>query len=224
MKRKLFLLAQVFLVSMMTVVNAQSFDAEKTYTIECNNQVGKYMQDNGDGYIVPKEFNDNSYWYLIATGNEGCYYVKNATTNRYMQKTSEYQVSVKTGDDENHIFLTQENTPMFACVTDADGYTDLGNIEDACYQLQKGSPCIDSGDDNYAAISPSDLAGCKRLVGTHIDRGAYEFDEDATSINEELRIKNEELNEGAVYNLAGQRLQKMQKGFNIVDDKKILRK
>ena len=108
MKRKLFLLAQVFLVSMMTVVNAQSFDAEKTYTIECNNQVGKYMQDNGDGYIVPKEFNDNSYWYLIATGNEGCYYVKNATTNRYMQKTSEYQVSVKTGDDSVEIFIKND--------------------------------------------------------------------------------------------------------------------
>ena len=108
MKRKLFLLAQVFLASMMTVVNAQSFDAEKTYTIECNNQAGKYMQDNGDGYIVPANFNDNSYWYLIATGNEGCYYVKNATTNRYMQKTSEYQVSVKTGDDPVEIYIKND--------------------------------------------------------------------------------------------------------------------
>ena len=108
MKRKLFLLAQVFLASMMTVVNAQSFDAEKTYTIECNNQAGKYMQDNGDGYIVPKGFNDNSYWYLVATGNEGCYYVKNAVTNRYMQKTSEYQVSVKTGDDPVEILIKND--------------------------------------------------------------------------------------------------------------------
>ena len=108
MKRKLFILAQVFLASMMTVVNAQSFDAEKTYTIECNNQGGKYMQDNGDGYIVPAGFNDNSYWYLISTGNEGCYYVKNATTNRYMQKTSEYQVSVKTGDDPVEIFIKND--------------------------------------------------------------------------------------------------------------------
>ncbi len=108
MKRKLFILAQVFLASMMTVVNAQSFSAEKTYTIECNNMAGKYMQDNGDGYIVPANFNDNSYWYLIATGNEGCYYVKNATTNRYMQKTSEYQVSVKTGDDPVEIYIKND--------------------------------------------------------------------------------------------------------------------
>jgi hypothetical protein len=108
MKRKLILMVQVFLASMMTVINAQSFDAEKTYTIECNNQAGKYMQDNDDGFIVPKGFNDNSYWYLIATGNEGCYYVKNATTNRYMQKTSEYQVSVKTGDDPVEILIKND--------------------------------------------------------------------------------------------------------------------
>jgi len=110
MKRKLFLLVQVFLASMMTVANAQSFDAEKTYTIECNNNSnkGKYMQDNGDGYIVAKGFNDNSYWYFIATGNDGCYYVKNATTNRYMQKTSEYEKSVKTGDDPVEIYIKND--------------------------------------------------------------------------------------------------------------------
>jgi len=47
--------------------------------------------------------------------------------------------------------------------------------------------------------------------------------EDATSINEELRIKNEELNEGAIYNLAGQRVARMQKGINIINGKKILK-
>ena len=121
------------------------------------------------------------------------------------------------GNDENHIFLSQEKTPMFANVPDVDGYTDLDNIERADYQLQKGSPCIDSGDDNYAAISPYDLAGRKRLVGTHIDRGAYEFDEEATSIhNSQFIIHN------YIYNISGQRLQKMQKGVNIVNGEKIM--
>ena len=121
------------------------------------------------------------------------------------------------GNDENHIFLSQEKTPMFANVPDVDGYTDLDNIERADYQLQKGSPCIDSGDDNYAAISPYDLAGRKRLVGTHIDRGAYEFDEEATSIhNSQFIIHN------YIYNVSGQRLQKMQKGVNIVNGEKIM--
>ena len=48
----------------------------------------------------------------------------------------------------------------------------------------------------------------------------FDFD-DATSINEELRMKNEE-SEAAIYNLAGQRLSKMQKGINIVNGKKVL--
>ena len=45
-------------------------------------------------------------------------------------------------------------------------------------------------------------------------------DDDATGINEELRIKNEE---SSIYNLAGQRINKMQKGINIVNGKKILK-
>ena len=52
----------------------------------------------------------------------------------------------------------------------------------------------------------------------------YGFEEDdATSINEELRMKNEELERTAIYNLAGQRLNKAQKGINIINGKKILK-
>lgn len=49
---------------------------------------------------------------------------------------------------------------------------------------------------------------------------ALDFDDDATSINEELRVKSEE---SAIFNLAGQRLQKMQKGVNIINGKKIIK-
>jgi len=45
-------------------------------------------------------------------------------------------------------------------------------------------------------------------------------DDDATGINEELRIKNEEST--YIFNVAGQRLQKMRCGINITDKKKIL--
>ncbi len=51
----------------------------------------------------------------------------------------------------------------------------------------------------------------------------YGFDDDdATSMNEELRVKNEE-SETAIFNLVGQRVLKMQKGINIVNGKKILK-
>ncbi|MBQ9294325.1 MAG: chitobiase/beta-hexosaminidase C-terminal domain-containing protein [Bacteroidaceae bacterium] len=52
-------------------------------------------------------------------------------------------------------------------------------------------------------------------------KGFYGFDDDdATGINEELRMKNEE---SSIYNLAGQRIQKIQRGINIVGGKKILK-
>ena len=57
--------------------------------------------------------------------------------------------------------------------------------------------------------------------GTDV-KAFYFSGDDATSINEELRTKDEESEKAAVYNLAGQRLGKMQKGINIVGGKKIL--
>ena len=81
----------------------------------------------------------------------------------------------------------------------------------------------DCGNDNYAAITPYDLAGCKRLVGIHIDRGAYEFQEDPTSI-QKAKVSIHDKEAILMYNIAGQRLKKMQKGINIVNDKKIFRK
>ena len=104
-KKLLFVLG--FLFALTGSVFAQ-FDASKTYTIECNNQSGKYMQDNGDGFIIPAAMNANSYWKFIATGNDGCYHVQNATTGLYMQKTSEYEVSVKTGTAPVEIYIKND--------------------------------------------------------------------------------------------------------------------
>lgn len=51
---------------------------------------------------------------------------------------------------------------------------------------------------------------------------AFYLGDGATSINEELRMENEEL-EGTVYNLAGQRMSKAQKGINIINNKKVIK-
>lgn len=59
--------------------------------------------------------------------------------------------------------------------------------------------------------------------GGNVKGFTFVFDDDeATSMNEELRVKNEE-SETAIFNLVGQRVQKMQKGINIVNGKKILK-
>ena len=47
-----------------------------------------------------------------------------------------------------------------------------------------------------------------------------DIEEDATGINEELKMKSEEPT--FIFNIAGQRLNKMQKGINIVNGKKMV--
>ena len=65
----------------------------------------------------------------------------------------------------------------------------------------------------YLEYTPSSGSG-------EIKGFTFVFDEDATSIQ---AINNgQQTTDGAIYNLAGQRLQKMQKGINIINGKKVL--
>ena len=56
-------------------------------------------------------------------------------------------------------------------------------------------------------------------TGSLVKGFTFVFDDEATGINEELRVKNEE---SSIYNVAGQRLSKAQKGINIIGGKKIV--
>lgn len=44
------------------------------------------------------------------------------------------------------------------------------------YRLQGGSPCIDAGDDNAVTAGETDADGKPRIIGLHVDIGAYEYD------------------------------------------------
>ena len=71
MKRTLSLWGCVLLLaSLVTNLFAQSFDESKLYTIESNNNAGKFMQDNGGGTIVAKAYNKNSFWRLLPQGTK----------------------------------------------------------------------------------------------------------------------------------------------------------
>jgi len=73
----------------------------------------------------------------------------------------------------------------------------------------------------FAKATGTIPAGKGYLVINAGVKAFYPFgDDDATSINEELRMKNEE---SSIYNLAGQRLNKAQKGINIIGNKKVLK-
>ena len=60
-----------------------------------------------------------------------------------------------------------------------------------------------------------------KLNNSGVKGFALDFEDDATSIQ---TIDNgQQTTEGAIYNVAGQRMNKMQKGINIINGKKILK-
>ena len=96
------------------------------------------------------------------------------------------------------------------------GITEATPVEANQYYGLKG--------DTFKKVNAGTVPAGKALlpasqVGTGVKAFTFNFEDDATGI-ENLNA-NVNLNEGAIYNLAGQRLQKMQKGINIVNGKKI---
>ena len=75
-------------------------------------------------------------------------------------------------------------------------------------------------------MQQANIAACKAYVevSSSVKGFIFKFDDDATGI-ENLNTQSSTLNtqNTSIYNLAGQRLQKMQKGINIVNGKKILK-
>jgi hypothetical protein len=54
--------------------------------------------------------------------------------------------------------------------------TDPAFVSESDFRLQTNSPCVDAGNNDFAAGS-TDLAGVKRILHVTIDIGAYEFNE-----------------------------------------------
>ena len=145
--------------------------------------------------------------------------------------------------------VTNTNSMFFDCaklkivdLTSFYGYevTDMRFMFASCKELT--TICCEYDWSSSGAQSANMFMNCKSLVGgqgTKFDSSVidatyarpdgeggspgYFTAETMTGISEELRVKSEELEGAAVYNLAGQRLSKSQKGINIVGGKKVLK-
>ena len=73
----------------------------------------------------------------------------------------------------------------------------------------------------YLAQSGTTIAAGKAYIKSEAGVKAFYFTEDGTTGIDNVNV-NANLNEGAIYNIAGQRVSKAQKGINIVGGKKIL--
>lgn len=116
MKRKL-LFAAIMIASALGANLYAQFDGSKTYVISNRQDANAYMQDNSTGIVAIGSFNGNSYWYLEATGNADCYYVKNAVTGNYMQSTNTSGQAVAIG-----------TTPLEICVKHCSAEDQNGDV------------------------------------------------------------------------------------------------
>jgi len=127
MKKALLLLCSAFCAAQ--TMSALTIEAGQYYTIANRNEVNLYVKDTGVEIIQMGSFDDACYWQFIATGNDGCYYLKNRKTGRYAQQCStSAEVNVTMGDNPVEYRVKQcsvEGTDMFGFTTTNQSNTDF---------------------------------------------------------------------------------------------------
>ena len=120
-----------------------------------------------------------------------------------------------------------ENVPVIASATPVEnnclvGVNEETTIDSNDYILN----VVNGGAGFYKAGSFTTLGAHKAYIPAAVGNGvkgfAIDFDDDATGISL-MEDGRSQMEDGAIYNLAGQRLSKTQKGINIVNGKKILK-
>ena len=174
-------------------------------------------------YDIPSGWDVRELAYVNGTGDGASMIFRSATSI-----VAGKPYLVKPEDAVTTIEATNTTIATAASTISMSGVNMIGNLRKTA--ITEGSYYINTSSllKKLTATS-ADLKGFRAYFtvdavggGSLVKALSYGFEEDdATSINEELRMKNEE-SEAAIYNLAGQRIQKMQKGVNLVNGKKVL--
>ena len=126
--RKILLLLCAAFCATQTML-ALTIEDGQYYTIANRNDVNLYVKDTGDDVIQMGALDDACYWQFIATGNEGCYYLKNKKTGRYAQECSTTtEVNVTMGDDPVEYRVKEcdvEGTDMFGITSTNESNTEF---------------------------------------------------------------------------------------------------
>ncbi len=141
---------------------------------------------------------------VVIKGNAGNYSfaVKAPTSNRDANNVLK---------GTNHKAMTEGATYYYALSLNSNN--DPNSI--GFYWMKSNGAAFENGAHKaYLALDQT----FAELAGTTVKAFVLPQEDDATGINEVLNQETQEV----IYNLAGQRLQKMQKGINIVNGKKIL--
>ncbi len=132
---------------------------------------------------------------------------------------------VKTGSDVTEISVTDKTFGTPASSVSDNGVNMIGNIGQTT--IPEGSFYISNqGELKKLVGNDATLKGFRAYFtidsSSPVKALSFDFDDDATGISL-MEDGRSQMEDGAIYNLAGQRLSKTQKGINIVNGKKILK-
>ncbi|MBO5699344.1 MAG: hypothetical protein J6R79_05000 [Bacteroidaceae bacterium] len=139
--KKLFL----WFLAFITSFQVWAFEQDKYYAINRNGESGAYIYASG---LMMKtgsmKDNDGSYvWQFIPTENDDCYYIKNVSTNTYVQSTNiSLSSTVALGSDPVEYMVSTGAGTTGSGTTYFLASTDQGTInfaEDATLGLNKGA-------------------------------------------------------------------------------------
>jgi len=130
---------------------------------------------------------------------------------------------VKTGSDVTEISVTDKTFGTPASSVSDNGVNMIGNIGQTT--IPEGSFYISNqGELKKLVGNDATLKGFRAYFtvdgGSSVKALSFDFDDDATGIE---RAQGVQEVQGPIYNLAGQRLNKVQRGINIINGKKILK-
>ncbi len=151
----------------------------------CYNNTTGIQCDNGNGIIADNTVADNNmgvnfgFW---APSGGGVYTISNnivAFNTTWGLWKGDYTADpiLSNNDIYNPGVQSISNNITYTVGVDGNIESDplFMNASGSNYHLQAGSPCIDAGDDSAGGLVSTDLDGHPRIIGAHVDIGAYEF-------------------------------------------------
>ena len=169
---------------------------------------------------------------LSGATQKGENYTMNFTdeTAEYLEAGKPYMVQVETTINE----LSTTNVPVANAASASGPFNGLsfngtftnGNAPLGSFIISNNVFYLVDTDTNTDGISEVALKAFRGYITTtssnNVKALTFDFDDDATGISL-MKDGRSQMEDGAIYNVAGQRINKMQKGINIVNGKKILK-
>jgi hypothetical protein len=226
------------LLSMTNIATAVAYDEAVANTIEdvdvANVTMTRNIKEGFNTVVLPFNLTSSQVQTVFGTGTEVYAFSENSSDshnvtinfNKVVAGTIDANVPVLVKATQASATQVFEGVQVVAPTTDVQvagnivtfkGIYAPITVAEGDYFIGNGALCESAGTTNLKAfrayIDAQEAAGIRMFVG----------DEEIETGIETIDNRQQTTDNGVIYNVAGQRIQKMQKGINIVNGKKLLK-